>query len=325
MWTGVLSDWELSKPVDVEEVASRATQAERMVCLPDSHVVLRWVLTSAQGTFQFMSVNLLNHVAKPVHISDELESFFHVLVYYAVRNLHSNCKDVDSWIDNYFHKYSGPERELCCGQKSYTMEVTGQLRTRILEGPLVFGSPMDYVLHTISKSLRAHYKVMGYEALKASAELPCPEPTCLSKEPQPPVVLAPMSDDFKDHPDVAQWEAEWEAAMAQPPVDDSPTPEDRELAARMSDHKFMLKLISKQLWNSHWRIDDRTLKKQDSNAFLRKTKPRSPDAQPPAPLASNKRQRTSGPERTVALSQCLDASSRRTFNQSRTHPVYTKR
>ncbi|EJF59459.1 hypothetical protein DICSQDRAFT_17506, partial [Dichomitus squalens LYAD-421 SS1] len=67
VWSGILSDWELSKPVGVQEAASRATQAERM------------------GTYQFMSVNLLTNITKPVEISDELESFFHVLVYYAIR------------------------------------------------------------------------------------------------------------------------------------------------------------------------------------------------------------------------------------------------
>ena len=31
VWTGILSDWELSKPVDSQEAASKATQADRMV------------------------------------------------------------------------------------------------------------------------------------------------------------------------------------------------------------------------------------------------------------------------------------------------------
>lgn len=106
-----------------------------------------------------MSVNLLNHITKPVKVSDELESFFHLLVYYAVRYLRSNCAGVSSWIDNYFHSYSGPERMHTCGQKWSTVEFTGALEIESPEGPLLFHSPMDAVLAVILKSIRVYYKV----------------------------------------------------------------------------------------------------------------------------------------------------------------------
>ena len=32
VWTGLLVDWELSKPVDDDQAPSKASQAERMVC-----------------------------------------------------------------------------------------------------------------------------------------------------------------------------------------------------------------------------------------------------------------------------------------------------
>ncbi|EJF59457.1 hypothetical protein DICSQDRAFT_108854, partial [Dichomitus squalens LYAD-421 SS1] len=64
VWTGVLTDWELSRPLDSR--MSRLTTKRN------------------QGTYQFMSVSLLTRITKPVEICDELESFFHVLVYYAV-------------------------------------------------------------------------------------------------------------------------------------------------------------------------------------------------------------------------------------------------
>ncbi|EJF56412.1 hypothetical protein DICSQDRAFT_25280, partial [Dichomitus squalens LYAD-421 SS1] len=64
---GVLSDWEMSKPVDDHHAGSRTAQAIRM------------------GTYQFMSVNVLQRPAHPVTITDELESFFHVLLYFCFR------------------------------------------------------------------------------------------------------------------------------------------------------------------------------------------------------------------------------------------------
>ena len=42
IWTGILTDWELSKPLDTHEAAHRATQADRMVGAPPS-VILYYV------------------------------------------------------------------------------------------------------------------------------------------------------------------------------------------------------------------------------------------------------------------------------------------
>ena len=50
-----------------------------------------------------MSVNLLCDPYKPARISDELESFFHFLVYLSVSYLRSNCSLYrNSWIKTYF-------------------------------------------------------------------------------------------------------------------------------------------------------------------------------------------------------------------------------
>ena len=274
-----------------------------------------------QGTYQFMSVNLLNHTTKPVNISDELESFFHVLVYYSIRYLNSNCEHVQSWVDNYFHKYLGPGRMLSCGQKSYALEVTGELRTRLLEGPLLFRSPMDFVLDAVLRSLRAHYKVMSHEAAQATPPSPRPEPKSLVEEPRPPAASISSTSKFQNHPKFAQWEAEWDAEI---PTDDGPTPEERELAMKVADHKYMLELFARQIWNPRWRGDDRILNVQaPEDASAKKARPPPEPALQAAP--TSKRQRTSGPERNVSLPARLHQSTRRTRRQTRTHPVRAKR
>ena len=43
-----------------------------------------------------MSINLLQEPSPPAQVSDALESFFHILVYYAVCHLQSTCND-PSW------------------------------------------------------------------------------------------------------------------------------------------------------------------------------------------------------------------------------------
>ncbi|EJF59451.1 hypothetical protein DICSQDRAFT_24536, partial [Dichomitus squalens LYAD-421 SS1] len=83
-WSGLLTDWEMSKPLP-DGVAGEASQPERT------------------GTWQFLSVAILSRL-KEVEICDELESFFYVILYYAVRYLRSNIGDgvIGTWIHTFF-------------------------------------------------------------------------------------------------------------------------------------------------------------------------------------------------------------------------------
>ena len=278
-----------------------------------------------QGTYEFMSVNLLNHITKPVQISDELESFFHLLVYYSVRYLNSNCHNIASWIDNYFHSYSGPERMLSCGEKSCAVEVSGVLQMRYPDGaPLSFRSPMDGVLAPILKRLRAHYKVTEHEATKSSAPSRPETPPPLASA-APPVLLRDYDDEDDegvDEEEIAEWEAELQAG----PPDRSPTAEDRELAKKVADHKFMLDHLSRVLRDPRWRANDR-LPRPDPSQNNKPPSTPSRNMQPTesVSLRSNKRQRTSGPERNVSLPARLHASTRRTRTHAHTHPIRARR
>ncbi|PIL32481.1 hypothetical protein GSI_05184 [Ganoderma sinense ZZ0214-1] len=333
VWTGILSDWELSKPVDTQDTASRATQADRM------------------GTYEFMSVNLLNRIAQPVKISDELESFFHVLVYYAVRHLRSNCTGVASWIDNYFHRYAGPERMLTCGQKSYAIEVTGRLQIRSPDRPLVFDSPLDDVLATILESLHAHYKVAQYDLAKAPPSPSSSPPPPLRPETTPPsppalpILVRELDFDDVDDAQLAQWEAELEAG----PRDDSPTAEDRALARNVAGHRFVLDLLLRTLRDPRWCADDRIPIPRVADPNPDTGCGASPTAdlnlKPGAgseedaelaneqgpPSKSSKRQRTSGPDskRNASLPvpgpARLRASARRSRTNARTLPIRARR
>ncbi|KAI0631748.1 hypothetical protein C8Q77DRAFT_1272662, partial [Trametes polyzona] len=81
---GLLADWELAKPVSDQQGGPRARRLERV------------------GTWQFMSVAVLCDMCKVVETSDELESFFYVLLYYSIRYLRSNCADVGAFIEHLF-------------------------------------------------------------------------------------------------------------------------------------------------------------------------------------------------------------------------------
>ena len=72
-----------------------------------------------------MSAHACNNSRRRHVIQDELESFFHVLLYYAIRFLpHTlNKKSVNGFLHDYFDDYSpGPSGEYLCGHvKWYAM------------------------------------------------------------------------------------------------------------------------------------------------------------------------------------------------------------
>ncbi|TBU26897.1 hypothetical protein BD311DRAFT_412840 [Dichomitus squalens] len=301
VWTGLLSDWELSKPVDDERAPSHATQTDQL------------------GTYQFMSVNLLSRPAQPVRVSDELESFFHVLVYYSLHYLRSNCAHPMSYIDNYFHNYAGPGFLYTCGWKSLAMEVDEWLSTRFPHRPLLFLSPMDELLDTLLKCFRAHYKVLQDDLRKAAPPTPPLSPMDPDK---PRQGLAPIAipkivyfgeDAERPHHDSDEDDED------EDDDDETPTPEDRERAQRIRDHKFVLDHFERVLQSPDWPEDDRIPSQQ-----LKSSVPGSLDGKRdcsrPHP-ASNKKRRIAGPERITSLPTRLHASSRRTRPPPYTLPM----
>lgn len=76
-----------------------------------------------------MSAQALNDHTKTIVIQDELESFFHVLLYIALRLLPHNClnTEVPRLLYDYFDDYSPLQEEYRCGQLKLTTMTTGFL------------------------------------------------------------------------------------------------------------------------------------------------------------------------------------------------------
>ncbi|KAM5541094.1 hypothetical protein V8D89_005227 [Ganoderma adspersum] len=302
VWRGILSDWELSRPVDDDHSPSKATQAEQM------------------GTYQFMSVNLLSHPSKPVKISDELESFFHVLVYYSIRHLLSNCAHPMSYIDNYFNNYAGPGRLHTCGWKSLAIEVDEWLSTRFPHRPLLFRSPMDDILGSLLACFQARYKVMKDEVAKTGPQLPVlehppPDPSGKGLAPVAVREIVFFDDDAEDEDDdgnVADDSSDDED-------DDTPTPEERDRAGQITDHAFVLNHVMKVVRDAEWPEDDR-IPSSNPRTSAPPTPSQDSEASRPPP-SSNKRRRIAGPERIASLPARLHRSTRRTRVQPRTMPL----
>ncbi|TBU37154.1 hypothetical protein BD309DRAFT_877004 [Dichomitus squalens] len=297
LWTGLLTDWELSKSVGDDEA----------------------LCTASQGTYQFMSVNRLLQVEpKAIKISDELESFFHVLVYYSVRSLHSNCPDVSFWIDEYFNTYAALGRMYPCGQKSSTVESTGRLQTGAGEGPLLFESPMDSILATMLQCLRAHYKIIQDEGRKLMSAAPARSHMRRTRSSSPIFDLIPL--DKYDLKAILEEEEEEEYTIPKTnylpasSCSDAPTARDRDLASKITTHDYFLNVLNSLVCHPDWRGGDRIPKssqccKSSPNVKADASKLASASSRTDRET-SNKRRRTSGPERNVSLRARLRTSTR---------------
>lgn len=263
-WKGLLADWELSKPVCDDPSRSRARQPERTVCFQTRPIVACFDGHS-QGTWQYMSVAALEDHAKVIETSDELESFFHVLLYNAVRHLKSNCPDVGVFIEDFFDTHSiRDDRYVCGSKKSDTMQDHGEIRLIGSKDILLFESPLDGFFSEALKWFKAHYKVQAYQ----NSLTPPPSPLAPPAPPSPPAkpaqTLSPPSspqsgafDDFGERDNGAPVEPLRIGGVAKDVP--KPTQKEEDDALKVSNHADMLDLLfraGKSKWTADHAIGD---------------------------------------------------------------------
>ncbi|KAH9940900.1 uncharacterized protein BXZ73DRAFT_15975, partial [Epithele typhae] len=155
---GVLADWEMAKSEDV-------------------HVAMQPTRT---GTWPFMSMLCQMDAMRPIEVADELESFFHVLVFMVVVYMASSWKPavVDRFVPKYFYDGEKNEdggetcsdtRDKCIRQGAVT---TGHDPLKLYHvddaGQEVPGHPLDDILSELLRLFRA--RLLVHEAsLRASA------------------------------------------------------------------------------------------------------------------------------------------------------------
>ncbi|EJF59448.1 hypothetical protein DICSQDRAFT_172045 [Dichomitus squalens LYAD-421 SS1] len=213
-WTGILADWEMSKPL--QNPLSRPRQPERT------------------GTSQFLSIALLSR-PKVVEICDELESFFYVIIYYAVRYLRSNLEGfaLRHWINAFFNTYG-------------VTNDTGSIRRKVVavqlgafwisnDDRLEFNSPMDEA---------GTEEDFGKQPCSALAAL-VPRRR-FQKDPwrrYDDLQLSMIKDDIKDDKIVDPLE---------------PTKKDKKYSKYVHKHKHMIRLLDDIACEREWPSGDRT-------------------------------------------------------------------
>ncbi|KAI0631773.1 hypothetical protein C8Q77DRAFT_1159518 [Trametes polyzona] len=274
IWTGMLADWELSKAVGAQDQMPRARQPERI------------------GTWQSMSVAALDDHDKDIEVSDDLESFFHVLLYYAIRYLKSNCKDAEMFIEDYFDSHDFEDGMYICGQAK--RQVVREGRGLVMEGrnrdKLKFASPpLNNVIDTLLIRIHAHYVVKAYKAYEDAQvqqlETPAFPVSSSSSDDDDDDELEEESRNIHETPSVTPEDTFAEQSNDEPV---KPTAEQESAAPKASSHAAVCFLMARAILTPGWRKD----RVKDNNVFAGNV-PQPPS--PPTPRTgrtSNKRRKT---------------------------------
>ncbi|KAI0916061.1 hypothetical protein AcV5_003504 [Taiwanofungus camphoratus] len=151
VYQGLLNDWELSKPLATSLEGDEDGQRQ-----PDR-----------TGTWQFMSAMLLENPWKAAEIQDELESFFHVLLYNGVRFLRHNCTDVCEFMSEFFDAATLQNGRYTCGERKWAAMRFGEVTSGRKCEKLVFKDdddgnehPLNNILKILLQWFRAYYAVL---------------------------------------------------------------------------------------------------------------------------------------------------------------------
>lgn len=198
-----------------------------------------------------MSVALLSYGLKIVGIPDELESFLHVLLYYAVRYL--KVVDCDSitiahFLYAYFDLYGVDEGTYVCGDKKCRTVTEGRL-TISERKTLEFGSPLDQLLTKLLSWFKARYAVLADETAqkgKESTSIPVAE----TEEPSDDD-LGAMLDDRSHLTESISVQSDQPADVDLEP---GLSPATRLRAEKVSDHGPMVRAFREAYLSRGWSV-----------------------------------------------------------------------
>ena len=201
---------------------------------------------------------MLTENPKTVEIPDELESYLHVLLYFSIRYLDSDCKDPAEFIESYFDSYTLQGGIYTCGaRKLRVVQTAGKLEVR--KGvPITFGSAMDDIFSELLPMFKAYYKVQDYSKMRKDAASATPR-----SAPSPPATTTATatSEVVSQDPDeldlITQYHSAKNKRRAPREEDDRPTRAEEDDAALLEDHDFMLGTLATAYLSGRWSETDR--------------------------------------------------------------------
>ncbi|KAI0323685.1 hypothetical protein GY45DRAFT_1341281 [Cubamyces sp. BRFM 1775] len=205
-----------------------------------------------------MSAAMLTENSKVVEIADELESFFHVILYNAIRYLSSNCTHVGAFIEDFFDTYKEEDGQLFCGDRK---EAALKDKGRILLSsnvPLRFNTPIDRFMDTVLKWFKARYTIYTYRTWQIEGHAQ------RSKVTQPVVISSEESEPVTQLWDTLLCDA---SASEDPDIDPFlyaeledleptiPTEDEEKIASLVDTHTAFLKGLSMAVGATGWKND----------------------------------------------------------------------
>lgn len=259
VWKGLLTDWELSKPMMPDGTQLAARQPRRTVRIHKSCGLASVFVDkpTVQGTWQFTSAWLLDHMDAAVTTADEIESVFWIILYNALRYLRHTCINVSLAMFDLFDNYDYHGTQYRCGStRRETMthgslpDVSGQ-EYEFLDDECENTHPINAIIGKMLTWFKARY-----------AKLKAPHVT---------------------------------NAIKQYGGDSSDTRERDERAKNLDDHTALLDFLDESLQRCEWPTDDKLgdLIKDPSLAHLPQIAPiedeapASPEEEVPAATDSN--------------------------------------
>ncbi|KAI0648685.1 hypothetical protein C8Q79DRAFT_924162 [Trametes meyenii] len=271
---GLLTDWELSKFIHDPEGGPRQP--------------------GRTGTWQFLSAHALADLSKKIVVEDEMESFFHLLLYLSIRYLLHNCTNVGDFADKYFDGFTqnGEEQEYYVGDVKYSAMSHGEIkisRSGHLEfwcrqlGPSASSSepfelpgphPINVIFATMLSWLRAHY-LLSEEKQTKNVET-TPARPALAADPLLTAVIeeshatidAFLAEIFGDNSSQPTPTTSTLASAPKNPISAAERAELEALAAKLGSHEEVVKLFGEQLrrkkpdGTSLWPVDDKVKEDQ---------------------------------------------------------------
>ncbi|KAI0667501.1 hypothetical protein C8Q78DRAFT_384050 [Trametes maxima] len=195
---------------------------------------------------------------RPIEVADELESFFHVTLFYAVRFLRNSLQSVNEFILEYFDTFngSGQGRIVCGALKTLT------LRFGILEAsntPLRFlkrdggeGNPLNELLKKLLRLFKGRYEYLQYlNADIAKKNVAKPAPAAPKSGIPPRRIARPDTslDPWKAKRKHSTQSAESQVSSSQSSSGEL-SPEARRDKELLDDHAEVLDLFESTVWNT---------------------------------------------------------------------------
>ena len=221
-----------------------------------------------------MSANLLMNPLQRVMIEDELESFFHILVYYAVRYLESNLatdEHAAHFLEACFDCFTLDDNKVICGYQKLTLVKNGKSPKIVFhhpkytaKRPIKFRSKgLNDIVTAMIPCLRARYKILAWKWWLEDLPKDSPaHPQCKGRyETPPPQTSSNVEDGVRGATSTRDTDDTEPADGPQEEMAPSPTKGDWEAAMRIASHTFieteLRSAIDYELWHGNDRIPDR--------------------------------------------------------------------